>query len=150
VDEQPEHDGVAPEEIQLPRIDTPRSTLYELAAFIARAMDEEERVAALAKDYLDKFYEEIGNDEEAASAVLSYIQSRHKWDVELLAEKAEVEHILYDEYSMFDDLMWEKVLDTEAVSELHHQVHNISLAYIREAIEEVLDKEASNDEEDPF
>lgn len=138
---------MVPEELSLPEVETPRSTIYELAAFIARAMDEEERMTALAKDYLDRLYAEFPSEEEAASAVLSYIQSRHKWDVELLAEKNEVEQILYEDYSCFDEDIWEKVLDTDAISELHHQVHNISVAYIKEAIEEVLDA-ADAEEED--
>lgn len=145
MDEQPEFEGGAPEELSLPEIDTPKGTIYELAAFIARAIDEEERMAALASDYLDKFYEEVGNDEEAASAVLSYIQSRHKWDVELLAEKVEVEQILYEDYSCFDEDIWDKVMNTNAIAELHHQVHNISVAYIKEAIEEVLDDAEAED-----
>lgn len=140
MDEFPEFDGTPPEEIVLPEIDTPRSTLYELAAFIARAMDEEERMSALAGDYLDKFYDEVGNEQQAASAILSYVQSRHKWDMELLAEKTEVEQILYEDYSCFDDDIWEKVMNTEAMSELHHQVHALSVTYIKEAIEEVLDE----------
>lgn len=145
MDEQPEFEGGTPEELSLPEIDTPKGTIYELAAFIARAVDEEERMAALASDYLDRFYEEVGNDEEAASAVLSYIQSRHKWDVELLAEKTEVEQILYEDYSCFDDDIWDKVMNTNAIAELHHQVHNISVAYIKEAIEEVLDDAEAED-----
>jgi hypothetical protein len=139
VDEQPEFDEAVPEELSLPEVDTPMGTIYELAAFIAQAMGEEERMTALAKDYLDRLYAEFPNEEEAASAVISYIQSRHKWDVELLAEKSEVEQIFYEEYSYFDDDIWEKVMNTDAISELHHQVHSISVAYIKEAIEEVLD-----------
>lgn len=145
MDEQPEFEGATPEELSLPEIDTPKGTIFELAAFIARAVDEEERMAALASDYLDRFYEEVGNDEQAASAVLSYIQSRHQWDVELLAEKTEVEQILYEEYSYFDDDIWEKVMNTNAIAELHHQVHGISVAYIKEAIEEVLEDAEAED-----
>ena len=132
-------DGVVPEELSLPEIDAPPSTLYELASFIARAINEEERVTALAKDHLDRFYAEVGNEEEAASAVLSYIQSRHAWDVELLADKVEVEKLLYDEYSLYDEDIWEKVLNTEAISDLHYAVHKLSVDYLRDAINEVLD-----------
>lgn len=138
--------GSEPEELRLPEIDISRSTLYEIGSFIARAMNEEERVTALAKDYLDKFYDEVGNAEQAASAIISYIQLRHKWEVELLAEKSEVEQILYESYSVYDDEIWEKVLNSEAFSELHHQVHNISTAYIKEAIEEVIGIEQSDND----
>lgn len=128
-----------PEEVSLPEIDTPRATIYELAAFIARAIDEEERVSALTKDYLDRLYEEVGNEEEAASAIIGYIQSRHNWEMEVLADKGEVEKILYDDYSLFDEQIWEKVLNSEAFSDMHHEVHEISVSYIKDAIDEVLD-----------
>lgn len=107
-------------------------------------------MVALAKDYLDKFYEEVGNAEQAASAVISYIQMRHKWQIELLAEKAEVEQILYETYSIYDDEIWEKVLNTNAISDLHHQVHTISTAYIKEAIKEVIEGTGEDFDEDVF
>ena len=75
---------------------------------------------------------------------------RHKWQIELLAEKSEVEQILYETYSVYDDEIWEKVLNTDAISELHHQVHALSTTYIKEAIAEVVEGPEDEFEEDIF
>lgn len=144
MDETPENDEYfLPEEIQLPEIDAQPHTLFELASFIAQAVEEEMRMASLTKDYLDRLYDKIGSPEDAATSIISYVQRRHGWDVELLAEKREVEEMLFRRYSHYDERIWEKVLNTDALSDLHHEVYKLSQTYIARAIDEVLEKEQS-------
>ena len=135
----PEH--LSPEEIQLPEVLASHSTIYELATFIAQAVAEEARMASIAKQYLDELYDEIGSPDDAATTIISYIQRRHGWDVELLAEKREVEEMLFKRFSRYDEAMWEKVLNTDAISDLHHEVYKLSQTYIGFAIDEVLSEE---------
>lgn len=136
-----QHDGTTPEEIQLPKLFIPHNILAELATFIAQAVAEEERMAFLAKQTLDELYDAIGSPDDAATTIISYIQRRHGWDVELLAEKSEVEDVLFRQFSRYDEGMWEKVLNTDAISDLHHEVYKMSQQYIAEAIREVLSEE---------
>lgn len=129
------------EEVNLPKVPATFDTIFELASFIAQAVDEENRMASVAKQYLDELYEEIGSPDDAATTIISYIQRRHGWDVELLAEKREVEEMLFKRFSRYDESMWEKVLNSEAISDLHHEVYKLSQTYIGYAIDEVLSKE---------
>lgn len=149
MEEVPENDRYfLPEEIELPRIDAPYPTIYELASFIAQAVAEEMRMASLTKDYLDELYEKIGSPEDAATSIISYVQRRHGWDVELLAEKREVDEMLFKRYSHYDERMWEKILNTDALSDLHHEVYKLSQTYIARAIDEVLEREDARSRED--
>lgn len=146
MEEQPESEqDFYPEEINLPDVNVPASTLWEISMFIAQAMMEEERMASLTKRVLDELYEEIGSPDDAATTIISYIQQRHGWDVELLAEKREVEEMLFRRFSRFDEKMWEKVMNTDAISDLHHEVYKLSQVYIAYAIDEVLHEEDLDD-----
>lgn len=141
MDEDTPEQNIFPEEIDLPSVQAPRQTIFELATFIARAVAEEARMASIAKQYLDELYDEIGSPDEAATTIISYIQRRHGWDIELLAEKREIEEMLFKRFSRYDESMWEKVLNTDAISDLHHEVYKMSQTYIGYAIDEVLSEE---------
>jgi hypothetical protein len=42
---------------------------------------------SLTTEVLDELYREINDEDATASHIISYIQRRHHWDVELLAER---------------------------------------------------------------
>ena len=98
---------------------------------------------SITSDYLDELYDTIENDDETATLVISYLQRRHKWDMELLADRRDVDEMLFKEHSLFDDHMWEKVMNTTAISDLHHEVWKLSQKYISRAIQEVLNKDGT-------
>lgn len=146
MDEQPDSEHfIYPEEIQLPDVYVPASTLFEISSFIARAMEKEEQMASLVKRVLDELYEEIGSPDDAATTIISYIQQRHGWDIELLADKREVEDMMFQRFSRFDEEIWAKVLNTDAISDLHHETYKLSQTYIAYAIDEVLNEEDIDD-----
>lgn len=141
VDENIEDQQENYEEIVLPSVQIPRDSLKELARFISEAVTKENQMASVAKQYLDELYGEIGSPDEAATTIISYIQRRHGWDVELLAEQREVEDMLFKRFNRYDEDIWAKVLNTDAISDLHHEVYKLSQEYIAKAIDEVLDEE---------
>lgn len=133
-----------PEEIDLPSTSIPPNLLKQLSEFIANALEKDERLMGVTRGYLDDLYNEVGNEEEAATLIISYIQQRHKWDVELLAERQDVDEILFREHSLFDDHMWDKVMNTKAMSDLHHEVYKLSQTYISRAIRESLKRDSKD------
>lgn len=133
-----------PEEIDLPSTSIPPNLLKQLSEFIANALEKDERLMGVTRGYLDDLYNEVGNEEEAATLIISYIQQRHKWDVELLAERQDVDEILFREHSLFDDHMWDKVMNTTAMSDLHHEVYKLSQTYISRAIRESLKRDSKD------
>ena len=112
-------------------------------------MEKENELMSLTADVLDRLYREIGGEEETATLVISYLQRRHKWDMELLAERRDVDDILFREHNLFDEYMWDKVMNTNAISDLHHEVYKLSQTYIARAIREVLRKDGA-EEQPPF
>jgi len=92
---------------------------------------------------LNELYRDIADDDVAASHIVSYLQRRHHWDVELLAERRDVDDMLMKKYNLFDEHMWDKVMNTTAISDLHHETFKLSQKYIARAIAEVLTKEGT-------
>ena len=135
-----------PKEIKLPNTSIPKNLFRELVEFLQNAMEKENELMSLTADVLDRLYQEIGGEEETATLVISYLQRRHKWDVELLAERRDVDDILFREHSLFDEYMWDKVMNTQAISDLHHEVYKISQTYIARAIREVLSKNGTEEQ----
>ena len=135
-----------PKEIKLPNTSIPKNLFRELVEFLQNAMEKENELMSLTADVLDRLYQEIGGEEETATLVISYLQRRHKWDVELLAERRDVDDILFREHSLFDEYMWDKVMNTQAISDLHHEVYKISQTYIARAIREVLLKDGAEEQ----
>ena len=70
--------------------------------------------------------------------IMSYIQQFMGWDLEILVEQADVEDFLMKKYSLFDNDMWKKVLNTKAINELHQAVFRLSQTYLSDAVAEVL------------
>ncbi len=137
-DQEPKH-----EKIELPKLSIPKNLLRELIEFVQNALEKDEKQMSITSDYLDELYDTIENDDETATLVISYLQRRHKWDVELLADRRDVDEMLFKEHSLFDDHMWEKVMNTTAISDLHHEVWKLSQKYISRAIQEVLNKDGT-------
>ena len=98
----------------------------------------------ITSEILNELYDQIENEAETATLIISYLQSRHKWDIELLAVKDEVEDMLFARDHIFDEHIWEKVINTTAISDLHHEVYKLSQEFIGYAIDEVLDEEEAN------
>ena len=146
----PEWDDYKPKEIELPKPIIPENILKDLTEFVQNALEKENKLMSITSDLLDQLYREIGGDEETASLVISYIQRRHKWDVELLAERRDVDEVLYREHDLFDEHMWDKVMNTKAISDLHHEVWKLSQKYISRAIKEVLSSDNGTPEEPAF
>jgi hypothetical protein len=138
-----------PKEIKLPDTSIPKDLFRELVEFLQNAMEKESELMSLTADVLDRLYREIGGEEETATLVISYLQRRHKWDMELLAERRDVDDILFREHNLFDEYMWDKVMNTNAISDLHHEVYKLSQTYIARAIREVLRKDGA-EEQPPF
>ena len=137
-DQEPKH-----EKIELPKLSIPKNLLRELIEFVQNALEKDEKQMSITSDYLDELYDTIENDDETATLVISYLQRRHKWDMELLADRRDVDEMLFKEHSLFDDHMWEKVMNTTAISDLHHEVWKLSQKYISRAIQEVLNKDGT-------
>lgn len=129
--------------IELPSVSIPSSILKEIAEFVQNAMEKENRLMSLTTEVLDALYRQIENDEEAATYIVSYLQRRHHWDIELLAERRDVDEMLMRSHNIFDEHMWEKVINTTAISDLHHEVYKISQKYIARAIKEALAKDGT-------
>lgn len=146
MDSSHEEEAYEGQEIELPQSFLPQSLLEQLSSFIANheivlGLNQRETHMDLTTDLLDQLYSEIGNEELSATHVISYIQRRHKWDIELLAERQDIDEMLYREYDTFDEHMWEKVLNTEAISDLHSEVYKLSQIYILKAIKEVFKRD---------
>ena len=135
-----------PKEIKLPDTSIPKDLFRELVEFLQNAMEKENELMSLTADVLDRLYREIGGEEETATLVISYLQRRHKWDMELLAERRDVDDILFRDHNLFDEYMWDKVMNTNAISDLHHEVYKISQTYIARAIREVLLKDGAEEQ----
>jgi hypothetical protein len=130
-------DDLNPEEVEFPHSELPKPILFELSQFIAAAVKRDMKTAKLVNHVLDQLYDAIGED-YAPTAIMGYVARRHRWDIDIIAEGAEVENILLRDHSIFDDDMWAKVLNTDAISDLHHEVYKLGVQYMDRAINEVL------------
>lgn len=129
--------------IQLPPVSIPKDLLKELSEFVQNALEKENKLVSLTAEVLDELYREIANDDITASHIISYLQRRHYWDVELLAERQDVDEMLMAKHNIFDEHMWDKVMNTTAISDLHHETFKLSQKYIARAIAEVLAKDGT-------
>lgn len=141
-----EWDEFKGEKIELPPVAIPKDLLNELAEFVQNALAKENKLMSLTTEVLDELYREINDEDAAASHIISYIQRRHHWDVELLAERQDVDNMLMQRFNIFDEHMWDKVMNTSAISDLHHETYKLSQKYIALAIREVLDKYGTAEE----
>jgi len=129
--------------IELPPINIPKDLLRELSNFVQNALEKENKLMSHTTKVLNELYRDIADDDVAASHIVSYLQRRHHWDVELLAERRDVDDMLMKKYNLFDEHMWDKVMNTTAISDLHHETFKLSQKYIARAIAEVLTKEGT-------
>jgi HEPN domain-containing protein len=129
--------------IELPQTSMPKDLLRELSEFVQNALEKENKLMSLTAEVLDELYRQIENDDVAASHIISYVQRRHFWDVELLAERRDVDEMLMARHNIFDEHMWDKVMNTTAISDLHHETFKLSQKYIELAIKEVLAKDGT-------
>jgi len=133
-----------PMPIELPDLNIPPKWLETLGHFLSKSSERLERNMTITSEILNELYDQIENEAETATLIISYLQSRHKWDIELLAVKDEVEDMLFARDHIFDEHIWEKVINTTAISDLHHEVYKLSQEFIGYAIDEVLDEEEAN------
>ena len=129
--------------IELPQTSMPKDLLRELSEFVQNALEKENKLMSLTAEVLDELYRQIENDDVAASHIISYVQRRHFWDVELLAERRDVDEMLMARHNIFDEHMWDKVMNTTAIYDLHHETFKLSQKYIELAIKEVLAKDGT-------
>jgi len=132
--------------IELPQTSMPKDLLRELSEFVQNALEKENKLMSLTAEVLDELYRQIENDDVAASHIISYVQRRHFWDVELLAERRDVDEMLMAKHNIFDEHMWDKVMNTTAISDLHHETFKLSQKYIELAIKEVLAKDGTTEQ----
>lgn len=134
-----------PYEIELPeQLPVPYSALQELFLFMSKAREEEDKTVSMIRHYLNELYDEHSvefperDSELIGVEVVAYLCRRHKWNVELLWDKKDAEEMLFRRFNSYDPNIWEKVMDTEALHEMHRAVYAVTQKYLAEAIEEVI------------
>lgn len=102
-------------------------------------------MAFLIKKFMQAIYTKAGNDEEAASAIINYLSHRHKWSMEVLVEKKDVEEMFFSMFSHYDENIWAKFVGTQAMSDLYHEVYKLSREFIEIGLREIMSKESNKD-----
>lgn len=125
--------------VPLPELHIPRNILEELSKFITQHTEREEEMSRIVRDCLDDLYDEFDDPEQVADLVLSYVQRRHAWDLEIVLSESDVEDFFFKNYDGYDPEIWQKVKETQALRELHYQVYKLSQAFAKEAVREVLE-----------
>lgn len=151
---EPEDDIV---ELELPtELPVPHSHLADLFLFISQSREQEDTTMSMIRHYLNELYDEYSSEfperdlEGLASDIVVYLARRHKWEVELLWDKKDVEDMLFKKYNTYDTRIWEKVLDTEAVRDMHRSVYDVSQHYLEKALDEVLNPTRREEKRRPF
>lgn len=116
--------------------------LEELSRFLVESDKREKRLMNEVGKMLDKAHEKYGQD--ASLAAMHYVQRKEGWDMEILLERYEVENHLMEQYNMFDDDIWHKVVGTAAMCDFRRQVFELSRTYLDRAVREVLERERPN------
>lgn len=116
--------------------------LEELSRFLVESDKREKRLMNEVGKMLDKAHEKYGQD--ASLAAMHYVQRKEGWDIEILLERYEVENHLMEQYNMFDDDIWHKVVGTAAMCDFRRQVFELSRTYLDRAVREVLERERPN------
>lgn len=126
------------EELDLP--ETEPTVSFLVSQFFIEMDRKEKKVNHDVVRALDKLFDKHGEDYTAVS-VMNYLGRRKGWDMEILAEKHEVEDLLLNKYNIFDDGIWSKILGTEAMFDLRKKIFSLSQTYLDRAVLEVLGKE---------
>lgn len=124
--------------VPLPELGIPRNIIDELSKFIARNTEKEESMSRIVRDCLDDLYDQFDDDEQVSDFILSYVQRKHAWDLEVVLSETDVEDFFFKNFDGYDPEMWQKVKDTQAIRELHYEVYKLSQVYAKEAVREVL------------
>jgi len=56
----------------------------------------------------------------------------------LLWDRKDAEEMLFRKYNSYDPNIWEKIMDTEALRDMHRSVYEVTQKYLSDAIEEVI------------
>ena len=115
-------------------IPTPESlqNIFQVMSYMIENDKKEDSLNDTVRDYLDELTEDFGED--CIVPIMSYIQQFMGWDLEILVEQADVEDFLMKKYSLFDNDMWKKVLNTKAINELHQAVFRLSQTYLSDVL----------------
>ena len=131
-----DEDELVPIDLPLPE----QHFTFLISQFFIEADRKEKRVNRDVAKALDKVFDKHGDDYSAVS-VMAYISRRRGWDMEILLEKHEVEDYLMRAHDLFDDDIWQKVIGTNAMSDLRREVFALSQTYLIRAVQEVLGRE---------
>lgn len=137
-----------PYELELPeQLPVPHSALMELFIFMSQAREEEDKTMGMVRHYMNELYDEYTvefpdrDSEVLASEIISYLCRRHKWNVELLWDKKDSEDMLFRRYNTYDPNIWAKVMETDALKDMHRAVYKLTQKYLAAALEEVIQPE---------
>lgn len=68
------------------------------------------------------------------------------WSSEIVANRSEVDNLLFDKYGAFDDNLWTKVQQTKSWDKMHRQLYKMTRKYLASAVDEVVQSEVSHRE----
>lgn len=104
------------------------------------AMDREVMFGiAFCNFIVHKLQDDFG--EEAVLDLMFAIDRNMGWASEIVANRSEVDNILFDRYGAFDQHIWYKVQDTKAWAKMHRQVYKMTRRYLAAAVDEVVQGE---------
>lgn len=135
-------DNISFEEIDLPNISQSNEFMEMLSDFFIEADRKEKRAAMAVKRGLQSVLENHG--QTASIAAIHLVQKFEGWDLEILLEKSDVEDYLLKVHDIYDDNIWEKVLNTQALADFRRRVYALSQTYLAVAVQEVLEKEPTS------
>lgn len=68
------------------------------------------------------------------------------WSSEIIANRSEVENLMFERHGAFDDHLWQKVQQTKSWEKMHHQLYKMTKKYLVAAVDEVVQSELSHRE----
>lgn len=125
-------------DLPMPEMDSFRNLVH----FLIEADRKEKRMNHEVSQLMEPLFDKYGED--AAISIMNYVQRKQGWDLEILMERFEVENHLMNNYNLFDDSIFLKVLGTNAMYEYRRKVFSLSQTYLARAVREVLEKERPN------
>lgn len=132
-------------ELQLPEeLPVPHTELAELFLFMSQAREEEDKTMSMVRHYMNELYDEYSTEfperdsEMVGIEIVAYLCRRHKWNAELLWDRKDAEDMLFRRFNTYDPNIWAKIMETDALREMHRAVYQVSQKYLADAIEEVI------------
>lgn len=86
-----------------------------------------------------KLVADFGN--EALIDLMFAIDRNMSWSSEILANRNEIDDLLFTRYGAFDQHIWFKIQDTKAWDKMHRQVFKMTKRYLAAAVDEVVQRE---------